>query len=191
MGHIHQPFVCGFTVDVFPKVCAERVQVKRVSFKLTGQYSIKTALGNTGALALFSGLNVVTFVLVFLFVEETKRRSLEELDLIFAVSKWEFMRFQLKSYLPWWFSTYIFGDDYPKPELYEDLVWGSSEGEDLSTWRGGIWDIPERSTEPVEIGESHAQVEQSQTTELPVLQPYTMYATNNEGLVSNSWSGRG
>jgi hypothetical protein len=127
-------------------------------------------LGDSGTLGLFSGLNVVAFVLVFLLVEETKRRSLEELDLIFAVSKREFMSFQIKSYLPWWFSTYIFGDDYPKPELYKDLVWGTGEGEHLPAWSGGIWDIGQRNTEPVEIGESHVAIEQPLTTELPVVQ---------------------
>lgn len=95
---------------------------------------------------------------------------MEELDLIFAVSKREFMSFQIKSYLPWWFSTYIFGDDYPKPELYKDLVWGTGEGEHLPAWSGGIWDIGQRNTEPVEIGESHVAIEQPLTTELPVVQ---------------------
>ncbi|EGR48913.1 uncharacterized protein TRIREDRAFT_26160, partial [Trichoderma reesei QM6a] len=63
--------------------------------------SINSGLTETGALGLFSGLNVVALVMVFLLVEETKRRTLEELDHIFAVSKRKFMRFQLFEYLPW------------------------------------------------------------------------------------------
>lgn len=39
-------------------------------------------LGNTGALGLFAGLNVVAFVMIFLLVPETKQRTLEELDSI-------------------------------------------------------------------------------------------------------------
>lgn len=33
-------------------------------------------MGNGGALAFFAGLNLLAFFLVFLIVEETKRRSL-------------------------------------------------------------------------------------------------------------------
>lgn len=40
------------------------------------------ALSNTGALGLFAGLNVVAFVMIFLWVPETKQRTLEELDSI-------------------------------------------------------------------------------------------------------------
>lgn len=40
------------------------------------------ALGNTGALGLFAGLNVIAFVMIFLLVPETKQRTLEELDSI-------------------------------------------------------------------------------------------------------------
>ncbi|KAL1630739.1 hypothetical protein SLS54_000610 [Diplodia seriata] len=42
------------------------------------------ALGNTGALGLFAGLNVLAFVMIFLWVPETKQRTLEELDSIFG-----------------------------------------------------------------------------------------------------------
>lgn len=65
--------------------------------------------------------------MVFLFVEETKQRSLEELDHIFAVSKRDFMKFQTSAYLPWTVRRYIFGSFKPKPILYKDLVWGSEE----------------------------------------------------------------
>lgn len=87
--------------------------------------SINSALGQQGSLGLFSALNLVALVLVFLLVEETKQRSLEELDHVFAVSKSEFMRFQTTSYLPWVIRKYIFGSLKPRPELYRDFVWGS------------------------------------------------------------------
>jgi hypothetical protein len=38
---------------------------------------------------------------VFLFVEETRRISLEDLDYIYAVPKSRFWRFQLFIYAPW------------------------------------------------------------------------------------------
>ncbi len=74
-------------------------------------------------------------MLVFLLVEETKRRSLEDLDLVFAVPKRTFMRYQVRTYLPWFFRHYVLrrrrrrdsssssvADE--KPSLYIDLIWG-------------------------------------------------------------------
>lgn len=86
--------------------------------------SMTESLGDGGSLGLFSALNIIAFVLVFLLVEETKGRSLEDLDLVFAVSKRRFMAFQLREYLPWFIRRYIFNHDEPKPELYQDLIWG-------------------------------------------------------------------
>ncbi|KAI1472691.1 uncharacterized protein F4812DRAFT_21467 [Daldinia caldariorum] len=85
--------------------------------------SIYARLHNGGSLGLFSGLNLLAFVLVFLFVEETKRRSLEDLDLVFAVRKRDFVRHQVARYLPWFFRRYVLGRDEDKPSLYVDLIW--------------------------------------------------------------------
>lgn len=40
-------------------------------------------IGATGALSIFAGLNLVAFVFVYLFVPETRRRTLEELQYTF------------------------------------------------------------------------------------------------------------
>lgn len=84
-------------------------------------------LGDAGSLGLFAGLNVLAFVLVFFLVEETKGRSLEDLDLVFAVSKRRFMSFQISEYLPWFIKRYIFGKDIKAPELYHDMIWGPTK----------------------------------------------------------------
>ncbi|WQF78614.1 Putative major facilitator, sugar transporter, major facilitator superfamily [Colletotrichum destructivum] len=73
---------------------------------------------------LFAGLNVIALLLVFLLLEETKRRSLEDLDLVFAVSKRSFVRHQVFQYLPWFFKRYFLGKRKAKPSLYIDLIWG-------------------------------------------------------------------
>ncbi|KAJ0168578.1 putative polyol transporter 2 [Colletotrichum tanaceti] len=86
--------------------------------------SIYSGLGRSGSLYLFAGLNVVALVLVFLLLEETKRRSLEDLDLVFAVSKRTFVRHQVLQYLPWFFKRYFLGKRKAKPSLYIDLIWG-------------------------------------------------------------------
>lgn len=89
--------------------------------------SIAAGLGDGGSLGLFAALNVVAFVLVYLFVEETAGRSLEDLDLVFAVSKRRFIKFQLSEYLPWFLKRYTGGSKYPKPELYQDNIWGPTK----------------------------------------------------------------
>ncbi|EKG15547.1 Sugar/inositol transporter [Macrophomina phaseolina MS6] len=63
--------------------------------------SHRDALGNTGALGLFAGLNVVAFGMIFLLVPETKQRTLEELDSIFNVPTRTHIRYQITKTLPW------------------------------------------------------------------------------------------
>ncbi|KZL80399.1 glycosyl hydrolase [Colletotrichum incanum] len=85
---------------------------------------INSGLGDGGSLYLFAGLNILALVMVFLLLEETKRRSLEDLDLVFAVSKRDFVRHQVFEYLPWFFKRYFLGKKKAKPSLYIDLIWG-------------------------------------------------------------------
>ena len=61
----------------------------------------------TGAFGFYAALNVTAFVLIFLFVPETKQRTLEELDYVFAVPTRTHMKYQLFKSLPWWFNTYV------------------------------------------------------------------------------------
>ncbi|KAI0909497.1 sugar transporter-domain-containing protein [Ustulina deusta] len=89
--------------------------------------AIYAGLHDGGTLGLFAGLNLVAFALIFLLVEETKRRSLEDLNAIFAVRKSRFTRYQVMQYLPWFFRRYILGRDVPRPELYLDLIWGNHD----------------------------------------------------------------
>ncbi|KAI0015312.1 hypothetical protein F4780DRAFT_90202 [Xylariomycetidae sp. FL0641] len=88
--------------------------------------SLNAALrGPGGLLGLFSGLNLVALILVFLLVEETKRRSLEDLDSVFNVRKSKFTRYQVMEYLPWFLKHYLLGSNEEKPSLYLDLIWGT------------------------------------------------------------------
>ncbi|KAL8704120.1 MAG: hypothetical protein Q9201_002704 [Fulgogasparrea decipioides] len=43
---------------------------------------LSDALTPTGAIGFFAGLNVIAFLMIFLWVPETKQRTLEELDYI-------------------------------------------------------------------------------------------------------------
>lgn len=46
--------------------------------------------------------------MIFFFVPETKQRTLEELDYIFAVPLRKFMSYQSGTWLPWWIQRYVF-----------------------------------------------------------------------------------
>ncbi|KAI0428179.1 sugar transporter-domain-containing protein [Xylaria sp. FL1042] len=68
---------------------------------------ILESLGVVGAFGLYAGFNIVGFVLIFLWVPETKQRTLEELDYIFAVPSTLFIRYQFTKVLPWWFKRWV------------------------------------------------------------------------------------
>ncbi|KAM0456804.1 hypothetical protein ACHAPV_007095 [Trichoderma viride] len=150
---------------------------------------IDSGVKAAGALCIFAILNVVAFVLVFLLVEETKRRTLEELDHIFAVSKRKFMRYQLFDNLPWLIRCRLFGSKQPKPELYEDMTWGSASADyDDSTpfQNGEFMGRYQQPAVPVAVelaqhrGFEFAPIEaRTQSSE------YNLKATNNYGPVSN------
>ena len=60
-----------------------------------------------GAFGMYAGFNIVALVMIFLFLPETKQRTLEELDYIFAVPTRVFMRYQVTQVLPWWVRRWI------------------------------------------------------------------------------------
>ncbi|KAL6898860.1 MFS general substrate transporter [Trichoderma evansii] len=147
---------------------------------------VDSGIKAAGSLCLFAVLNIVAFVLVFLLVEETKRRTLEELDHIFAVSKRRFMRYQLCDYLPWLIRCHIFGHKQPKPELYEDMIWGPAECEDLSPfWAADFIGHYHEPAVPAVV-----ELARNRCFEFPPIEAkaksseYDLKATNNGGPVS-------
>lgn len=49
----------------------------------------------------YAGLNVLAFVVIFFIVPETMRKTLEELDFVFAVPTRKHAAYQLNVWLPW------------------------------------------------------------------------------------------
>ncbi|KAL9137568.1 MAG: hypothetical protein Q9175_001222 [Cornicularia normoerica] len=78
-----------------------------------------SVFGATGALGFFAGLNVLALIMIFLWVPETKQRTLEELDYIFAVPTRQHMRYQVTEVLPWAFHRYILRKDVVLRPLYK------------------------------------------------------------------------
>lgn len=61
----------------------------------------------TGAFGVYAGFNVVALIMIFFWVPETKQKTLEELDYVFAVPTSKFASYQSTKALPWWFKRYI------------------------------------------------------------------------------------
>lgn len=68
---------------------------------------ILQVFGVVGAFGFYAGLNVIALVMIFLWVPETKQRTLEELDYVFAVPTRTHMHYQVTKALPWWFKRYV------------------------------------------------------------------------------------
>ncbi|KAI0602311.1 sugar transporter-domain-containing protein [Biscogniauxia sp. FL1348] len=68
---------------------------------------ILQSLGVLGAFCLYAGFNVVAFIMLFLWLPETKQRTLEELDYVFGVPTKVFVKYNCFKALPWWFKRYV------------------------------------------------------------------------------------
>lgn len=72
-----------------------------------------------GAFGFYAGLNIAALILIFLFLPETKQRTLEELDYVFAVPTRTHAKYQLGTVLPWWIKRWVFfRKDAVCPDLY-------------------------------------------------------------------------
>ncbi|KAL3422827.1 hypothetical protein PVAG01_04574 [Phlyctema vagabunda] len=60
-----------------------------------------------GAFGFYAGMNLVALAMIFLWLPETKQRTLEELDYVFGVPTRTHMRYQTHTVFPWWFKTYV------------------------------------------------------------------------------------
>ncbi|KAL1869994.1 hypothetical protein VTK73DRAFT_2837 [Phialemonium thermophilum] len=79
------------------------------------------AMTATGAFGFYAGLNLIALALIFMFVPETKQKTLEELDYVFAVPDRVHARYQLTQVLPWWFKRWVlFRKEGKCPELYHE-----------------------------------------------------------------------
>ena len=88
------------------------------------------AFGAPGAFGFYAAMNVLALVMIFLWVPETKQRTLEELDYVFGVPTRTHMNYQLTKVLPWFIKRRILlrkiGDC---PELYtlESEEWSEED----------------------------------------------------------------
>jgi Sugar (and other) transporter len=78
------------------------------------------ALKPQGVFGFYAGLNFLAFWMIFFWLPETKQRTLEELDYIFAVPTRTHMKYQGGKAAPYWFKTHILRrKGLPEPQLYK------------------------------------------------------------------------
>ena len=108
------PVPAAYSAEVFPLTHREIGTSSAVAMtslfasilSLTFPWLLNT-LGSQGSFLLYAALNVLAFALVFFLVPETKGRTLEELDSVFDISSRQFIKYQIRDYVPWWISRYI------------------------------------------------------------------------------------
>lgn len=89
---------------------------------------LKTAFKTRGTVGFFAATNLVAFIMVFLLVEETRRLSLEELDLVYGYPKSKFINYQLRQRLPYFIRRYIFlQSKVDEPVDYDQFLLTQSE----------------------------------------------------------------
>lgn len=75
----------------------------------------------TGAFGFYAGLNILAFIVIFFIVPETMRKTLEELDFVFAVPTRKHAAYQVKVWLPWFFRRWVLMQrNALLPRLYHD-----------------------------------------------------------------------
>ncbi|KAK4574529.1 hypothetical protein LTR86_001370 [Recurvomyces mirabilis] len=65
------------------------------------------AMTPTGAFGFYCALNLIAFTMIFFWVPETKQRTLEELDYVFAVPTSKHMKYHMTKSAPFFFKRYI------------------------------------------------------------------------------------
>ncbi|KAI0470913.1 sugar transporter-domain-containing protein [Xylariaceae sp. FL0804] len=79
------------------------------AFVLTFSFPIiLQSLNTVGAFGLYAGFNLVAWIMIFFLVPETKQRTLEELDYVFAVPNRKFASYQVTKAAPFYLKRFLF-----------------------------------------------------------------------------------
>ncbi|KAI9041291.1 galactose-proton symport [Aspergillus affinis] len=120
------PVPYAYSAEVFPlshrevgmswavAVCLSWAAVLSITFP-----RMLHAMTPTGAFGFYAALNMTALVMIFLWVPETKQRTLEELDYIFAVPTRVHIHYQVFKVLPWWIQRFIFRRKVELEPLYK------------------------------------------------------------------------
>ncbi|CAO2658396.1 Nn.00g061190.m01.CDS01 [Neocucurbitaria sp. VM-36] len=84
---------------------------------------LQDSLGTLGLFQLFAGLNVLAFVLIFLFVHKSKQERLEKIDSIFDIRAGIHLKYQLTAVIPWCFRCVFRRSDHD--DLDSLVLWNN------------------------------------------------------------------
>lgn len=83
-------------------------------------FRILRAFKPQGTFGFYAGLNFIAFWMIFFWLPETKQRTLEELDYIFAVPTRTHMKYQSSQAAPYWFKKNVLRrKGLVEPQLYK------------------------------------------------------------------------
>jgi hypothetical protein len=91
---------------------------------------IYDALDTRGTLGVFSGLNVIAFILVLFLIEETSSRNLEDLKIVYDRPKSQLITWVWDEELPYFVQRYIlFNRNADEPVPYDSCGGDTHNGE--------------------------------------------------------------
>jgi hypothetical protein len=90
------------------------------------------SLGPESTFTLYAFLNVVAFCLVYLFVPETRMKTLHELDEVFAIRTRDFAKYHAFDYPSWLIKRHILRrDEAPLKELNSENHYAALSVDDI------------------------------------------------------------
>ncbi|CAI6234895.1 unnamed protein product [Periconia digitata] len=116
------PVAFQYSAEVFPTIQREQGMAWAVFINNTfaGVLSLTfppmvDAMSQVGAFSFYAGLNLIAWGMIFCFVRETKQLTLEELDQVFSVPTRQFLNYETKTWLPYFFKRHILRKPIEKP----------------------------------------------------------------------------
>lgn len=95
---------------------------------------ILSAFTTPGAFGFYAALNVTALVMIFFLMPETKQRTLEELDYVFAVPTRKHIAYQGGTFLPFWIKKWIL---WRRDTVLEPL-YNFEEVESITVYEKGV-----------------------------------------------------
>ncbi|KAF8879613.1 hypothetical protein BD779DRAFT_1612888 [Infundibulicybe gibba] len=104
------PVPLTYSAEVFPQLTHREMGINILFWAAVLSLTfprMQAAFTTVGAFGFYAGLNVIAFIMIFLLVPETKQRTLEELDYVFAVPTTKHMPYQVNKTLPYFFKRWM------------------------------------------------------------------------------------
>ncbi|OCF33741.1 sugar transporter [Kwoniella heveanensis BCC8398] len=116
------PVAFQYSAEVFPTIQREQGMAWAVFINnfFAGVLSItfprmRTVMTSTGAFGFYAGLNLIAWGMIFFFVRETKQLTLEEIDQVFSVPTAQYVGYETRVMIPYFFKKYILFQKIPAP----------------------------------------------------------------------------